>query len=259
MSAPDSKPSFKTRAKRKCIIRSVPVFETESTRTESETDAGSGASPMHSKYIQGVLRRKVSHDPTFGVYQDDADGSFKIGRSKFKFSNKHAFIDGRRYTATTGVWELLTKSRPDKNTVTNQDRQAYKQILLQSNAHGVHYSPIGRIRANKGVKYTRFISRIFNDTPKQQIDCETGIMSLCKFYYDPQHNAGFGSVSKLVEASKNKRKDVQQWLSSQDTYTLHKPVRKIFPRNAYTVPNLDDVWEIDLAELTSLSKYNHHV
>jgi len=42
---------------------------------ELETDA----SPMHSKYFQNILRRKVSHDPTFGVYQDDTDGSFKIG------------------------------------------------------------------------------------------------------------------------------------------------------------------------------------
>ena len=28
---------------------------------------------VHSKH----LRRKVSHDTTFGVYQDDADGFFK--------------------------------------------------------------------------------------------------------------------------------------------------------------------------------------
>jgi len=37
---------------------------------------------------------------------------------------------------------------------------------------------------------------------------------------------------------------------------LHKPVRKRFPRNPYTVTNIDDVWEMDLADLSSLSKYN---
>ena len=51
--------------------------------SESETDH----SPMHSEYIQNVLRRKVSHDPTFGVYQDITDGSFKIGRSSFKYND----------------------------------------------------------------------------------------------------------------------------------------------------------------------------
>jgi len=75
-----TEPSFKTKPKRKRIIGSVPLFKTQS---ESETDV----SPVHSEYIQNVLRRKVSHDPTFGVYQDDADGSCKIGRSSFKYND----------------------------------------------------------------------------------------------------------------------------------------------------------------------------
>ena len=47
-----------------------------------------------------------------------------------------------------------------------------------------------------------------------------------------------------------------KWLAGQNTYTLHKPIRKRFPRNPYTVTNIDDVWEMDLADLSSLSKYN---
>jgi len=45
-------------------------------------------------------------------------------------------------------------------------------------------------------------------------------------------------------------------LAGQNTYTWHKPVRKMFPRNPYTVRNIDDVWEMDLGDLSSLSKYN---
>jgi len=48
-----AEPSFKTKPKRKHIIGSVPLFKTVS---EPETDV----SPMHSEYIQNVLRRKVS-------------------------------------------------------------------------------------------------------------------------------------------------------------------------------------------------------
>jgi hypothetical protein len=44
-------------------------------------------------------------------------------------------------------------------------------------------------------------------------------------------------------------------LSGQDTYTLHKPERKRFPSNPHSVTNID-VWEMDLADLSSLSKYN---
>ena len=96
--------------KQKRIIRSVPLFKTES---ESETDT----LPSHSKYIKDVLTRKVSHDTTFGVYQDETDGSFKIGQSNFKYNNKHVLVDGKRYKATQGPWELLIQSRPNKHLV----------------------------------------------------------------------------------------------------------------------------------------------
>jgi len=81
------------------------------------------------------------------------------------------------------------------------------------------------------------------------------IMSLGKVYYEPKHAAGFGSVTKLMKASKHKKRDVEEWLAGHNTYTLHKLVRKRFPRNPYTVTNIDDVWELDLADLSSLSKY----
>jgi hypothetical protein len=97
------------------------------------------------------------------VYQDDTGGTFQIGRSHFKYNDKYAFVDGKKYKATPGLWELLTKSRPDKNMVILQDRQAYKQIINQSNVHSVNYSPTGRIRANKSLKYARFISRLFTE------------------------------------------------------------------------------------------------
>jgi hypothetical protein len=153
-------PGFTTKTKRKRIIGSVPLFKEESlAESESETDSVS----MHSKYIDNVLKRKGSHDSTFGVYQNDADGSFKIGRSSFKYNDKNVFVDGKKYKATPGLWELLSSSKPDKDLVTLHDRQTYKQILLQSNAHRVNYSPTGKIRANKGLKYTQFISRLFTE------------------------------------------------------------------------------------------------
>ena len=60
-----TQPSFKTKPKRKRIIGSLPWFKTETLDYESETDFLS----VYSKYINDVLRRKASHDPTFGVYQ----------------------------------------------------------------------------------------------------------------------------------------------------------------------------------------------
>jgi hypothetical protein len=79
-------------------------------------------------------------------------------------------------------------------------------------------------------------------------------MSLSKVSYDPKYAAGFGSVANLVKASKNKKRDVEEWLSGQDTYTLHKPAHERFPRNLYTVTNIDDFWEMILADFRSLSR-----
>ena len=69
---------------------------------------------MHSEFIQNILRPKVSVDATFGVYRDDADGSFKVGISSFKYNDKHIFVDGRKYKDSQGLWELLTKTKRDK-------------------------------------------------------------------------------------------------------------------------------------------------
>jgi len=55
---------------------------------------------VHLKYIHNVLKRRLSHDPTFGVYQDDTDGSFKIGCSSFKYNDKQVFVDGRKFKGT---------------------------------------------------------------------------------------------------------------------------------------------------------------
>jgi hypothetical protein len=90
---------FITKPKRKSIIGSVPLFKTQS---KSE----SNVSPTHSKYIHNVLTRKVSHDPTFGVYQGDTNGSFKIGRSSFKRVCRWQEIQGD--TRPVGITNPIT-------------------------------------------------------------------------------------------------------------------------------------------------------
>jgi transposase InsO family protein len=49
---------------------------------------------------------------------------------------------------------------------------------------------------------------------------------------------------------------VQKWLLQQDNYTLHRPVRKRFLRNPYTVTNIMNVWECDLIDVQTFSTYN---
>ena len=83
-------------------------------------------------------------------------------------------------------------------------------------------------------------------------------MELEKLYYDPSHYAGYSARDNLARAAKPKftRNEVVEWLKSQDAYTLHRPVRRKFPRLHYNVTNIDDLWEADLIELRNLKNYN---
>lgn len=85
-------------------------------------------------------------------------------------------------------------------------------------------------------------------------------MTLLKeFYYDPTHPAGYAGAPNLIQTADEKkipRDKVINWLRAQDTYTLHKPIRRRFPRRHYAVDNIDDVWEADLVDLRSLKDDN---
>lgn len=86
--------------------------------------------------------------------------------------------------------------------------------------------------------------------------------TLHEIYYTPSHPASFSSVKKLYNSARKVKKeitegDVKQWLSSQDAHTLHRPVRKRFPRNQYHVTNINDLFQADLIDMGSLGRHNN--
>jgi len=98
---------------------------------------------------------------------------------------------------------------------------------------------------------------------------------LRRLYTDSAAPSAFPSLHKLQQAVKHaaatangkQKKDKQKqktptqikaWLETQDAYTLHRPLRKRFPRNPYTVNNIDDVWELDILDLSSVKKFNNN-
>ena len=90
---------------------------------------------------------------------------------------------------------------------------------------------------------------------------------LRRLYTDPAAASAFSSLHKLQQAVRHapaikKKKEtptqIKEWLETQDAFTLHRPLRKRFPRNPYTVNNIDDVWELDILDLSSLKKFNNN-
>jgi hypothetical protein len=60
-----------------------------------------------------------------------------------------------------------------------------------------------------------------------------------RLFYDPGKPSAFSFLAKLQAAIKQAKgkistRETQDWLECQDAYSLHKPVRKHFPRNPYS-------------------------
>ena len=81
---------------------------------------------------------------------------------------------------------------------------------------------------------------------------------LKKSYLEPSSKTAFGGAPPLIQALRGKipPNKIYDWLKTQDTFTLHRPVRHNFPRLHYNVSNIDDVFEGDLADMQSLKSYN---
>lgn len=78
-------------------------------------------------------------------------------------------------------------------------------------------------------------------------------------YYNIEHPASFSGVLKLSKATKVSIKKTKEWLASQDTYTLHKPVRYKFQRRKVLSYGIGVLLQCDLIDLSKLSKYNKGV
>ena len=84
---------------------------------------------------------------------------------------------------------------------------------------------------------------------------------LNKIYYDVKHPAGLGSKALLLASAKKSNKkvtfsDVEEFLAEQDAYTLHKPVRNRFERRKILSRGLDNIWQIDLMDMSKIAKEN---
>lgn len=78
-----------------------------------------------------------------------------------------------------------------------------------------------------------------------------------KIYYDATHPASFGGVNRLRKASGFSKSVVKKWLASQDTYTLHKPVKYKFQRRAIIAYGIGDLLQADLVDMSKWAKYNN--
>ena len=82
--------------------------------------------------------------------------------------------------------------------------------------------------------------------------------SLRPVFYDAKHPGSYGGVDSTFRANKKKAKraKIQQWLSTQDAYTLHKMAVRKFRRRRVIVGSIDQQFQADLVDVSKLAKYN---
>lgn len=83
---------------------------------------------------------------------------------------------------------------------------------------------------------------------------------LSNIYYNPLDTNSLGGLKKLSKAAKKKHPTneatVQDWLSSQDTYTLHRRALKKFQRRNIVVNGMEEQLQADLIDMSKFKQFN---
>ena len=84
---------------------------------------------------------------------------------------------------------------------------------------------------------------------------------LSDYYFNTKSTVAFTSPLALYREAKKRYpsltfRQVETWLLSKDTYALHKPIWYNFPRNRVIVTGIDDKWQADLVDISSLARFN---
>ena len=88
---------------------------------------------------------------------------------------------------------------------------------------------------------------------------------LKEIYYDPKHPAAFSGPTKLHKVLKNDGRynigvhKIRQWLQDQDSYSLQQQTKRKFKRNRVISDGIDALWDVDLADVSNLAKYNDKI
>ena len=86
--------------------------------------------------------------------------------------------------------------------------------------------------------------------------------TLSKIYHDPKYPCSLGGVEQLYRRARQFHvpgatpKTVQNYLRSEQAYTLHKPARRQFTRNHTYLAGIDAQWQADLADMQGISRQN---
>ena len=81
--------------------------------------------------------------------------------------------------------------------------------------------------------------------------------SLATFYYNPSY--GYTGVNALVRKRILPKATVENWLSKQKVYTLHKIIKHRFKTRQVIFSHIDDQWQADLVDMQKYKQHNKYM
>ena len=77
-----------------------------------------------------------------------------------------------------------------------------------------------------------------------------------QIYLDPRHPGSFRGLASFARHGNVSSKIAREWLMGQNAYTLHKQGKTKFRRRKTFSVGIDDLWQADLVDMSSLSPQN---
>lgn len=110
---------------------------------------------------------KAFQDVPYGVRIER--GKLMMGSQRVLVSENTITINSTMYKKTPGLVQLLFETKPKCELVTEEDKDNYKLILNQTNAHRRDFDSKKPIKSNRGSKYLKIIKPLF----KLSRNCES--------------------------------------------------------------------------------------
>jgi hypothetical protein len=116
--------------------------------------------PRATSYLALYAYNSDSLDRQYGIRKDG--DKYRIGNSTDTIDgDRNIYHNVKRFKGTEGLWEILTRKKPNLAAVTTKEFRKYKSILQMTNAHFEHYEPGSYIHVSRGVKYRDVIAKLF--------------------------------------------------------------------------------------------------
>ena len=128
------------------------------------------------KYLHG--KEPYDRDKTFGIHfgqdgnyhmgaQQGKDGVYRGNHKMITIAYNNIYVDGKKFTGTPGLWELIMKNKP--TNYTQGDLRLYGDLLFQTNAINQDFNRNNPYpRASRGHKWLSIVGPIWNEKTAKQ-------------------------------------------------------------------------------------------